>query len=178
MYRLGARGGRQLLRAGGFWGARTESQIGPNPTDRAKKGTKHHLVTDGGGVPLASVVTGANRHDVTQLLPLIEAIPKIKGGVGAPLSKPPEVLGDRGYDSDEHRMKLSGRGIRPTLARKGTPHGSGLGIFRWPVERALSWLHQARRLRVRYEKRADLHHAFVKLRCAVICWSLLHSAFC
>jgi len=136
------------------------------------------VVTDGGGVPLATVVTGANRHDLTQLLPLIEAIPKIKGEVGAPLTKPPEVFGDRGYDSDKHRMTLSGRNIRPTLARKGTSHGSGLGIFRWPVERTLSWIHQARRLRVRYEKTAELHHAFVKLRCAVICWSLLHSAFC
>jgi len=115
---------------------------------------------------------------VTQLLPLIEAIPPIKGNVGAPLSKPAEVIGDRGYDSDAHRMSLSAKGIRPTLARRRTPHGSGLGIFRWVVERGLSWLHQARRLRVRYEKRADLHDAFVKLRCGMICWSLLHSAFC
>lgn len=115
---------------------------------------------------------------MTQLLPLIEAIPKIRGEVGAPLSKPPEVIGDRGYDSDAHRMKLSARSIRPTLARRGTSHGSGLGVLRWPVERTLSWLHQARRLRVRYEKRADLHEAFVKLRCAAICWSLLTAALC
>jgi transposase len=51
-------------------------------------------------------------------------------------------------------------------------------VIRWVVERTLSWLHQARRLRVRYEKRADLHETFVKLRCGMICWSLLHSAFC
>ena len=75
-------------------------------------------------------------------------------------------------------MSLSAKGIRPTLARRRTAHGSGLGVFRWVVERALSWLHQARRLRVRYEKRADLHEAFVTLRCGMICWSLLHSAFC
>lgn len=115
---------------------------------------------------------------MTQLLPLIEAIPPIRGRVGAPLSKPPEVIGDRGYDSDRHRTRLSGKGIRPTLARRRTEHGSGLGIFRWVIERTLSWLHQARRLRVRYEKRVDLHEAFVKLRCGMICWSLLHSAFC
>jgi transposase len=115
---------------------------------------------------------------VTQLLPLIEAIPPIKGEVGAPLTKPAEVIGDRGYDSDSHRMGLSVKGIRATLARRRTEHGSGLGIFRWVVERALSWLHQARRLRVRYERRLDLHQALVKLRCGMICWSLLHSAFC
>ena len=115
---------------------------------------------------------------MTQLLPLIDAIPPIRGRVGAPLRKPAEVIGDRGYDSDAHRTALSGRGIRPTLARRRTDHGSGLGIFRWVVERTLSWLHQARRLRVRYEKRLDLHEGFVKLRCGMICWSLLHSAFC
>ena len=58
---------------------------------------------------------------MTQLLPLIEAIPPIKGNVGAPLSKPAEVIGDRGYDSDAHRMSLSAKGIRPTLARRGEP---------------------------------------------------------
>ncbi len=112
-------------------------------------------------------------------MPLIEAIPPIKGKPGAPLTKPPEVIGDRGYDSDPHRMRLSGKAIRPTLARRRTAHGSGLGVVRWVVERGLSWLHQARRLRMRYEKREDLHRAFLSLRCGMICWSLLHSAaFC
>jgi transposase len=115
---------------------------------------------------------------VTQLLPLIDALPPVRGLRGAPLTKPPEVAADRGYDSDRHRMTLSGRGIRTAIARRNAPHGSGPGVFRWVVERALSWLHQARRLRVRYEKRADLHEAFIKLRCGMICWSLLHSAFC
>ena len=116
---------------------------------------------------------------MTQLLPLIEAIPPIKGQVGAPLSKPAQVIGDRGYDSDPHRMKLSGKGIRPTIARRGTDHGSGLGIFRWVVERTLAWLHQARRLRVRYDRTAAIHEAFVKLRCGMICFGLLYSeAFC
>jgi transposase len=173
--RLGARRGRQRERPRGFWGALT----GPNPTDRAKPGTKHHVVTDAGGVPLAATVTAANRNDVTQLLPLIEAIPPVKGAAGAPLTRPPEAIADRGYDSNPHRMKLSGKGIRPTIARRGEPHGSGLGVFRWVVERTLAWLHQARRLRVRYEKTAAIHEAFVKLRCGMICWSLLHSAaFC
>ena len=115
---------------------------------------------------------------MTQLLPLIDAIPPVRGKAGAPLTKPPEVIADRGYDSDAHRTALSGRGTRPTPARRRTPHGSGLGVFRWVVERTPSWLHQARRLRMRYEKRPDLHEAFVKLRCGMICWSLPHSTFC
>lgn len=56
--------------------------------DRRKNGSKHHLIVDAKGVPLASELTGANRHDVTQLLPLVESIPPIRGTVGAPLRKP------------------------------------------------------------------------------------------
>jgi transposase len=128
---------------------------------------------------VAAVVTAANRNDVTQLIPLVDAIPPIRGAVGAPLTKPKEVIADRGYDSDPLRMTLSGRGIRPTAARRNTGHGSGLGVLRWVVERTLSWLHQARRLRVRYDRTAAIHEAFVKLRCGVICFSLPQSeAFC
>jgi IS5 family transposase len=48
--------------------------VGPNPTDRGKKGSKRHLLVDGRGVPLSFIVTGANRHDVTQLEPVLKAI--------------------------------------------------------------------------------------------------------
>ncbi len=39
-----------------------------------KKGSKRHLLVDGRGVPLSLVVTGANRHDVTQLELVLEEI--------------------------------------------------------------------------------------------------------
>lgn len=64
--------------------------------DRGKSGSKHHIVVDAGGVPLATILTGANRHDVTQLIPLIDAIPPIAGKAGAPLTKLRQVMGDRG----------------------------------------------------------------------------------
>ena len=51
--------------------------------------------------------------------------------------------------------------------------GSGLGRWRWVVERTFAWLNQFRRLRVRYEKRADIHEAFLSLACALICWRFL-----
>jgi hypothetical protein len=72
-------------------------------------------------VPLATKFTGANRHDVTQLIPLIDAIPPIRGKAGAPLHVPEQVMGDRGYDSDPHRMMLSCRGIASEIARRNTP---------------------------------------------------------
>ncbi len=120
-------------------------KTGPNPTDRRKPGSKHHLITDAQGIPLAIILTGANRHDVTQLLPLVEAIPPIRGKRGRPRRRPDRVQGDRAYHSEPHRRVLRSLKIEPVLAQRFTEHGSGLGIHRWVVERTLAWLHQFRR---------------------------------
>jgi transposase len=132
-------------------------------------------VTDANGVPLAAKLTGANRHDVTQLLPLVDAIPPVRGLPGAPLRKPQRVMGDRAYDSDPHRMKLSARAIATAIARRNTPHGSGLGVFRWFVEQTLALMHQFKRLRVRDDRDDVVHEAFMTIACAMICWRRLHS---
>jgi transposase len=150
-------------------------KTGPNPTDRRKAGSKHHLITDAQGVPLATIVTAANRHDLTQLLPLVDAIPDIAGKVGRPRCKPDTLLGDRGYDSNPHRDQLRQRSIEPVIARRRTGHGSGLGVFRWVVERTISWLHQFRRLKIRYERRPEIHQAFLNLGCSLICWNFLRA---
>jgi transposase len=76
-----------------------------------------------------------------------------------------------------HSILLWNRGSAPHIAQRGEPHGSGLGKYRWVVERTISWLHQTRRLRVRYEKRADIHEAFMTLGCALICAKRLHARF-
>jgi transposase len=173
--RLFSRRGGFIFGESSFWGAKT----GPNPTDRRKKGSKHHLVTDGNGLPLAVKLTGANRHDITQLLPLVESIPHIAGKSGRPRCKPDSVLGDRGYDSEPHRQELRRQSIEPVLAKRRTENGSGLGIYRWVVERTISWLHQNRRLRIRYEKRPEIHEAFLTLGCIKICWNhLAKLSFC
>jgi transposase len=144
--------------------------------DRRKPGSKHHVVVDAGGVPLATTLTGANANDVTQLIPLVEAIPPIKGVPGAPLTKPERGMGDRGYDSDPHRQKLSGKGIKPEIARRRTEHGSGLGVYRYVVEQTIALLHQFRRLKMRFDKRDDIHEAFMVIGEAMICWRRLHSS--
>lgn len=107
---------------------------------------------------------------MTELLTLVDAHPTVRGRPGRPVTKPKAVIADRGYDSRRHRRALRRRRIDPVVAERGTAHGSGLGTLRWVVERTVSWLHQARRLRVRYDRRADVHEAFVRLRCTVICW--------
>jgi hypothetical protein len=76
------------------------------------------------------------------------------------------VLGDRGYDAESIWQGLRARCIKPMLAKRNTEHGTGLGRWRWVVERTFAWLNQFRRLRVRYEKRADIHEAFLALACA------------
>jgi IS5 family transposase len=124
-------------------------------------------------VPLSIILTGANRHDVTQLLPLIDAIPVIRGIRGRPLQKPQVVYADRGYDSEAHRRRLRERGIKPVLAKRRTEHGSGLGKYRWVVERTHAWFHNFHRLRIRYERLAKIHEAFLKFAACLICWNTL-----
>lgn len=114
-------------------------------------------------------MTGANEHDVTQLLPLVEKVPKVRGKPGKPRQRPKSIQGDRAYDSEPHRRQLRARRIKPLLAKRNTTHGSGLGKTRWPVERTLSWLHQFRRLRVRYERNPVLHEAFLTLAATIVC---------
>jgi len=64
-------------------------------------------------------------------------------------------------------------GTEPVLAKRRTSHGSGLGVYRWVMERTLSWLHQFRRLRIRYERLPEIHEAFLTIGCALICWRFL-----
>jgi transposase len=151
---------------------------GPSPVDRAKAGSKHHVITDANGIPLASSVTAANVNDIDQLAPLFNAIPDVAGKVGHPKSKPDAVQGDLAYDSEPHRQGLRDLGVEPILPEKQIDDQEGLGETRWPVERTLSWVHQNRRLRIRYERRPEIHQAFLTLACIKICASILFSGFC
>ena len=169
---MDARGRRLQPRASEQGGSAT----GPSPVDRARAGSKHHLLVDATGIPLAWTVTGGNRNDVTQLVPLIERVPPVRGKVGRPRRRPDRVTADRDYDHDKYRRELRARGIKPEIARRQTEHGSSLGRVRWVVERTFAWLHQFRRLLVRYERRADIHEAFLALGCCLICWRRLETS--
>lgn len=115
---------------------------------------------------------------MTQLLPLVDAIPPVSGKPGRPRRRPQRVPGDRAYPSAGHSAQLQRRGIEPVIAKRHTAHGSGLGVYRWVVERTNAWLHQFRRLRVRYERRAIIHEALLKLGCILICHKCLGGSFC
>ena len=147
----------------------TGALTGRSPVDRGRAGTKHHLIVDAAGVALLVTHTGANRNDVTQLLALVDGIGPIAAKRGRPRQRPDRVIADRGDDHDKHRRALWARGVKPVIARRGTEHGSGLGRWRWVVERTFAWLHNFRRLRTRWERDPNIHTAFPTPGCAVIC---------
>ena len=109
----------------------------PQSHDRGKPGSKHHVLTEANGTPLSAILTGANPHDVTQLLPLADRVPRVRGQWDRPGRRPQRLYADRVYDSRRHRQELRRRHIAPSLARRGAEHGSGLGVYRWVVERTL-----------------------------------------
>ena len=174
--------GLHSLRAAGSWLARKDQidwsravvdscsiravhggdHTGPNPTDRAKRGSKRHLICDGRGVPLAVRLTGANRNDSQEALALVDAISPLHGERGLLWQRPDCVLGDRGYDAAAIRRGLRARHIVPWIAMRlycarewvrSLAVGRGAGCF--------AGRNQFRRLRVRYDKRADIHEAFL-----------------
>ena len=121
---------------GSFWGF----QRGPNPTDRAKLGSKRCSICEGRGVPSAIQLTAANRNDSQQALSSVDAIPRLQGERGRPRCRPDCVFGDRGYDAEAIRQGLRDRRIIPLCAKRNTEHGCGLGRWLWVVERTFAWL--------------------------------------
>jgi hypothetical protein len=77
---------------------------GPNPTDRRKSGSKHHVLTDAQGVPLNATVTAANVNEVTQVLDVLVHKPAVGGKPGPKRERPERLQGDGGYDSEPLRV--------------------------------------------------------------------------
>jgi transposase len=118
-------------------------------------------------------VTAANAPDGTVLERLVDAVEPVKRPRGRPRRRPAKLHADKAYDQPVYRRALRRRHIAPRIARKGVERGDRLGRHRWVVERTLAWLHRFRRLRVRDERRADIHQGFLDLGCALICWNFL-----
>ena len=146
--------------------------------DRGRAGTKRHQVVDKNGLPLATLLSGANVPDGKKMLATIDAIPFVRGKRGRPRHRPEKVHADKAYDDKKLRSGLHGRGIMARIARRGIESGERLGRFRWVAERTFSWQQNARRLRVRDERRDDIYEAFVKIENALLCWRRLNGRFC
>jgi IS5 family transposase len=134
-------------------------------------------VVDARGIPLAVRLSAANVHDSWLLEATLDAIPALRqarGRRGRPRRRPAKLHADKGYDYPRCRAACRARGIVPRIARRGVESSERLGRHRWVVERTLAWLNRFRRLTVRYERRADIHQAFLSLGCALICWQALN----
>jgi IS5 family transposase len=98
------------------------------------------------------------------LLPLVDAVPSIKGRRGR-RRRPNKLHADKGYASQANRQGLRKRHISPRIARPRVESSERLGRHRWVVEQRLALLHRLRRLRVRDERRGDIHLALLLLGC-------------
>jgi transposase len=149
--------------------------VGPNPTDRGKAGTKRHVITDRNGIPLATLLSAATRHDSIYFEPLLDAVPAIRTAAGQRRKRPAKLHADKAYDIPRCRQALTRRHIAIRIARKGVDSSARLGRHRWVIERTMAWFSQFRRLTIRYERRDDIHQAFLSLGCALICWNFLQA---
>lgn len=155
-------------------GKKGGDDVGPNPTDRGKPGSKRHLLVDRRGIPLTVYLTGANVPDGAVFEEVLEGLEPIKRpGVGRPRCRPDKIHADKAYDWKRCRDYLRRRGIRCRIARKGIESSEKLGKHRWVVERTLGWFNRFKRLTIRYERLDDLHLAFLDLACALICFNFL-----
>jgi transposase len=145
---------------------------GANPTDRAKKGCKRHLITEGQGLPLVVQIGPANRRD-EQWLPCLLWWLWIVLRYGW-RHRPAALQGDRGYGFAGSIALVLAWGLRSMLAERGSPHGSGLGRTRYVVERAHSWFMSFRRLVVCYERSGAHFQGMYQLAACVICARRLH----
>jgi IS5 family transposase len=134
-------------------------------------------VVDAGGTPLGLSLSGADRHDSVMLAPTLDAAPGVRRGRGRPRRRPDKLHADKAYDHRRCRAECRARSVTPRIARRGVDTSERLGCHRRVVERTLAWLARFRRLAVRYERRADIHEAFVTLGCALVCMNQI-TRFC
>lgn len=126
-------------------------------------------VADSNGLPVAVCITSASPHEVKlveQTLDnmLIDEVPEL-------------LIGDKAYDSDplDERLRAE-RGVeliaphKANRKKEATQDGRVLRRYkrRWKVERLFAWLHNFRRLVVRYERHAMNFLGFIHLGCLMI----------
>lgn len=141
-----------------------------------------HVACDGKGRPLSVILTPGQRHDSTQLVPLVDAIRVPRVGRGRPRTRPERVIGDKGYSYPTCRQALRQRGIKATIPERrdqrerrvgkpGRPLAFDRAAYRRRnvVERCMNRLKQWRSVATRYEKRATNYRAMVVIA-ALMLW--------
>jgi putative transposase len=152
-------------------------KVGPNPTDRGKKGVKRSVIVDEDGGPLGAVIAGANVHDTKLLEETIKAIvvdrPK-------PTEEEPQNLClDKAYDNPTGHEAAKSGGHTPHIRRIGEEKEVKRGKKkhkprRWVVERTHSWLSKCRAILVRYDKNSFNYLGLIQLACGLLWYRRLH----
>ena len=151
--------------------------MGPNPTDRGCCGSKLNVMSDSAGTPIAVIVSAANEYDVNFILPLVfTKFPKVAGAKGRPRTKPQMVRADTGYTSKDVLDVLASAGIRRAIPQRGQANTENLDHERWPVERAIAWLKQFRRVGIRRDRLDSIYEATVAMACSMIAYRKLNRA--
>ncbi len=135
---------------------------GRSPVDRAKGGMKRSQLTDGAGIPLATVSAPANTVDHALLTQTLDALKDFQ-----PLPVGATVHLDAGYDYRPCREALADRGLLAQIAQRGVPAPIQVGR-RWVVERTNSWLNDFGKLRRCTERRRDCLDAYLALAAAIV----------
>jgi putative transposase len=148
-------------------------KTGPNPTDRAKRGTKRSLLTEASGIPIGLAVDGANRNDFKLARETIESIPVDRPRPTA--ANPQGMCLDKGYDFDEVRELLKEFRFTAHIRQRGEEakaiaEEAGYRARRWVVERAHSWMNRFRRILIRWEKKPETYVAMLHFACGIITW--------
>jgi len=112
-----------------------------------------------------------------EFIGLLNDLPPLPVTCGCRRKTPGSAYGDRAYGTPRNRLALRRRRIKDCLAAPRMPHGSGLGKVRWVVERTLSGIAQARRLKIRYDCLPAMHRALTLLQMARICCHILQCHF-
>ncbi len=166
-------GGRRGDGQGPFWG----DLVGPNPTDRAKKGVKRSLLVEADGGPLAVVIAGANVRDDKLLARTLDAVVLKRPEPTEEASQ--HLCLDKGYDNKGSREVAEERGYVPHIRRIGEEkldeaREKRHPARRWVVERTLAWLSKCRALLVRYDKKASNYLGMIKVACILIWYRRQH----
>jgi transposase len=135
---------------------------GRSPVDRGKGGMKRSQLSDGAGVPMATVSAPANTVDHALLGQSLDALKDFQ-----PLPADVTVHLDAGYDYRPCREALEQRGLLGEIAARGTPAPIQVGK-RWVVERTNSWLNDFGRLRRCTERRRACVDAYLALAAAIV----------
>jgi transposase len=109
------------------------------------------------------VLAGANAHDSKIFEELVDGVEPVKGARGHPRQRSDKLHADKGYDYPRCRRFLRSRGIRAKMAGRSVESSERLDRHFWTVERTFAWLPCHRRVMLHYDRRADMHEAFLEL---------------